>query len=162
MDSLHYVVFVLKRSFRTVWCGTEKTEIYFFLLQNLRVFHYLDRIRIQGFCLNFENHKYLYGTYLSMNYWTLPIPRCFFIQFLVWCTGYMVCYRSGFLNTESYIILFYSVADSGCLSRNRILIFSNSCCLLNQNTAYLVTADHNCHHFSFYFSGCKLLNIHML
>jgi hypothetical protein len=27
--------------------------------------------------------------------------------------------------------------------------FSNSCCLLNQNTAYVVTADHNCHHFLF-------------
>jgi|LakMenE01Jun11ns_1017448.scaffolds.fasta_scaffold9518497_1 hypothetical protein len=27
--------------------------------------------------------------------------------------------------------------------------FSNACCLLNQNTAYIVTADHNFHHFFF-------------
>ena len=46
---------------------------------------------------------------------------------------------------------------SGCpvsLSPNSIFTFgdiiSNSCCLLNQNTAYVITADHNyCHHFLF-------------
>ena len=31
--------------------------------------------------------------------------------------------------------------------------FSNSCCLLNQNTAYVVTANHNCHHFLFISMG---------
>ena len=30
---------------------------------------------------------------------------------------------------------------------------SNSCCLLNQNTAYVVTANHNCHHFLFISMG---------
>ena len=32
-------------------------------------------------------------------------------------------------------------------------MYSNSCCLLNQNTAYVVTANHNCHHFLFISMG---------
>jgi hypothetical protein len=44
--------------------------------------------------------------------------------------------------------------DEMLLSGANVIILdamlSNSCCLLNQNTAYVVTADHNyCHHFLF-------------